>query len=206
VLPGSEALSSRLNPFGGPRRLWADPLYGGGISSKVTGEDVLLTLGEVAIAVAGFSSIVAVFGRRSEREWSGVESFRLSALILNAAGPALLAFLPFALLNLRVSPPVVWGVSSAILLVFIVAETAWVFMRAPAAFRETQETILIWRAIIANSCAGLAAILQICNIAGLWFHQELGPYLAGLLLLLAIAVLQFCFLILSPRSSEPPAT
>ena len=69
----------------------------------MAGEEVLLTLGEVSIAVAGFSSIVAVFGRRTMREWSGVESFRLAMLITNAVGPALLAFLPLALENLHIA-------------------------------------------------------------------------------------------------------
>jgi hypothetical protein len=49
------------------------------------------------------------------------------------------------------------------------------------------------------------AVLQISNIAGVWFDRELGPYLAGLILLLVIALVQFCVLILSPASAEPPA-
>jgi hypothetical protein len=171
----------------------------------MSGEDVLLTLGEVAIAVAGFSSIVAVFGRRSERTWSAVESFRLTTLIMNAVGPALLAFLPFALENLRVSPPFVWGSSSAVLLGFIIMQTAWVFSRGVRAFRQSGEPVRPWIVITMNSCSGLAALLQVLNLAGVWFHQELGPYLAGLVLLLAIAVVQFCVLILSPPADPAAA-
>jgi len=170
------------------------------------GEDVLLTLGEVAITVAGFSSIVAVFGRRSERDWSPVESFRLAALIMNAVGPALLAFLPFALEHLRIPPRFVWGSSSAVLLGFIIAQQAWVFSRGRTAFQQTGEPLRPALVITANSCAGLAALLQCLNLAGVWFHLELGPYLAGLVLLLVIAVVQFCVLILSSTSAEPPTS
>jgi TonB family protein len=49
VLLGSEAVSSRLNFFGGPRRLWAEPLYGmkggrGGLVSKYLFASLALVL------------------------------------------------------------------------------------------------------------------------------------------------------------------
>jgi len=171
----------------------------------MSGEEVLLTLGEVAIAVAGFSSIVAVFGRRTERPWSPVESFRLATLIANAVGPALLAFVPFALLNLHLSPRTVWGLSSAALVAFVVAQTFWVFSKGRQRFSESGEPIRLWVAVSANSLSLIAVVLQILNIIGLWFHRELGPFLMGLLLILCIAVIQFCVLIFSPPSAEPPA-
>jgi len=164
----------------------------------MSGEDVLLTLGEVAIAVAGFSSIVAVFGRRAQGTWSPVESFRLATLIANAVGPALLSFLPFVLENLGLSARAVWASSSSVLLSFVIAQVAWVIAGAPRRFRESGESIRLWVALTANTCCLSAGALQVLNIAGIVFQQELGPYLAGLLLLLAVAILQFCILVFSP--------
>ena len=168
----------------------------------MSGQEVLLALGEVAFTVAGFSSVVAVFGRRSERAWSAVESFRLTALIMNSAGPALLAYLPFVLGNLGVTEPFVWGISSAVLLSLIVAESVWVYRVGSVAFRVSGQPLQPLLVVIANSCSVVAALLQVFNLAGIGFDRELGPYLAGLVLLLVIAVVQFCVLILAPSAAN----
>jgi hypothetical protein len=44
-------------------------------------EDILTTTAEIGIALAGFSGIVAVLGRRAEGAWSGADRVRLAMLL-----------------------------------------------------------------------------------------------------------------------------
>ena len=48
---------------------------------------------------------------------------------------------------------------------------------------------------------GFAIVLQALNATGVLVEQGAGPYVAGLLLLLTIAGLQFAFLVLTPLNS-----
>lgn len=68
---------------------------------------------EVAIALAGFSGIVAAVGRRGAGHWSPVDQLLLR-LLLSAAGAALaFAFLPFLLIDVM-DPSLVWRICSGV--------------------------------------------------------------------------------------------
>lgn len=86
----------------------------------MAGSDVLLTIAEVAIAFAGFGSIVVVFGQRTSGRWSRADLFRLAAMIQASLITLLFAFLPICLSFLGVREPAAW-VAASILLAGVVS-------------------------------------------------------------------------------------
>jgi hypothetical protein len=57
---------------------------------------------QIAVALAGFASLVVVFGRVSAHEWSPIDRFRLRQLLTNSMLP--LAFCMIGLLLLAIRP------------------------------------------------------------------------------------------------------
>jgi hypothetical protein len=57
---------------------------------------------QIAVALAGFASVVVVFGRVSTHEWSPIDKFRLWQLLANSILP--LAFCMIGLLLLAIRP------------------------------------------------------------------------------------------------------
>ena len=83
------------------------------------GVDVLETIAEVSIAFAGFTSVVAVLGRRAGGDWSEVDLFRLSQMLTSSLSALLFAFLPILLVYLGVPTRLSWAASSGFLAVFL---------------------------------------------------------------------------------------
>jgi hypothetical protein len=79
--------------------------------------DALATIAEIAIAVAGFSGVAAVLGRRSQGEWSPLDVFRLRALLLSSFSIVIFCFLPIVLSLTLLSSSSVWALSSGAWLV-----------------------------------------------------------------------------------------
>ena len=73
------------------------------------GGDLLLTIAEVALAFAGFSSIVAVFQHRSQESWTLLQAGRLRQMLVFSLLTMLLAFLPFGLAHWGLAPPLLWS-------------------------------------------------------------------------------------------------
>ena len=57
------------------------PLLNVGAKNWVAASDILMTLAEVSIALAGFGGIVAGLGYRSKDNWSSRDKFRLLVTI-----------------------------------------------------------------------------------------------------------------------------
>src|SRR6266480_3710711 len=89
--------------------------------------EALSTAAQIAVALAGFASVVVVFRRESVHEWSPVDKFRLRLLLTNSILP--LAFCMIGLLSLTIkpAPPGVWrwcsGSALVILLPFTITTT-----------------------------------------------------------------------------------
>ena len=73
----------------------------------------LETIAEVAIALAGFSGIVAVLGQRSSGKWSPTERVRLRLLLEVSLLAVFLSFLPSLMLR-GTSPIAAWRISNGV--------------------------------------------------------------------------------------------
>ena len=72
--------------------------------------DLLLTISEVAVAFAGFASLVSVLGQRSSRDDVRVSSIRMRAMVLYSLLVVAFSLLPFVLNRYGLSEVAVWRV------------------------------------------------------------------------------------------------
>ena len=82
--------------------------------------DYLLTIAELAVALAGFGSLAALIGRRTGIESAAVDAGRLQAMIEHSLATMILALLPVSLARFELPQTVVWGAPSVL---FAIAAT-----------------------------------------------------------------------------------
>ena len=77
---------------------------------------ILLTIAEVAVAFAGFASIVSVLGRRSSDTPEHINALRMRAMILSSLLAVAFSILPFLLHSYGLAGAALWRTSSVFLL------------------------------------------------------------------------------------------
>jgi hypothetical protein len=95
----------------------------------MSADDTLALLAEIAVALAGFSSIVVVFGGRAEGRWSEADLARLSVLVGGSLAVLFFALLPTAIRLLRGGEPMAWAGSSALFATYLIVYNVWVSRR-----------------------------------------------------------------------------
>jgi hypothetical protein len=156
--------------------------------------DVLLTFAEIAVAFAGFSSIVAIFQKSSTVNSRFFDVFRFWVMLEFSLAAVFFSLLPLPLGFLGVPPAAVWSISGSALILFIVAHgvfTAKLIRRGEPAVISSLTRPL---SLVANIAFGLIILSQILNLSGV-LGRSFGPYLAGLFLLLFGAGLNFVRLV-----------
>jgi len=163
---------------------------------------ILLGIASVAATFAGFSGVVAVFGRRAHGEWFLEDRFRLTNMLVTSLGACLFAFLPTVGVLLHLHGPDLWAVSSLLMCAYCVAYIVnlvpnWqhLLLKHPGVL-SPRASVVVWVSSI------LAALLQLLNAVSILFHREPGPYVLGLLFFLIIAGLQFALLVLRPLTAH----
>ena len=162
--------------------------------------DTFETIAEVAIAVAGFASLVLVLTRDSAARISEQDSMRTRILLVFSLSPVLLAFLPITLTAAGLAGPTLWRVASTAML--IAASITWY-----RTYRSIAHVVQLAGGVSSmpdRERAGAAfflptlavlAIIQLLSQAAncLAIPSPPGPflYLVGLLAYLAVAILQF---------------
>ena len=169
--------------------------------------DILLTVAEIAVAFAGFASIVAIFQARWTQDDAPFDLFRFWVMLAFSLAALLFALIPFPLHFLGVAPSEVWRASSLLLACFVVANTLFVgrlYWRGVAAVVTSLNPVI---AVFAYAIYAVILIAQIANAAGLLGGPGFGLYLLGLLLILFSAALNFVRLVWVGRDrlGPPPA-
>jgi hypothetical protein len=154
----------------------------------MTGTDLLQTLAEVGITLAGFTGIVAVLGRRGHGEWEPHEWLRLAMLLTFSFGSVFFAFLPPLLDAYDVPEPRAWSIASAMLAVFLAVVYAAIIGRVVALGELVRDEFPRW----AGAVTGIGTAIVVAVLASNAFGaRAFGPYLVGMLWMLVAAALQF---------------
>ena len=165
--------------------------------------DVLSLLAELATAIAGFSGIVAVFGRRTAGRWRPAESARLVGLLYTSLVAALFSVLPLVLFSVPVSEPMCWRVLSPLLAASLLRPVVSVLRiisqtkTTPIDERESS-LAMSWFLIVGNGSAITVLLVNAIAWSTAW------PYLAGILWALVNAAVLFARLVIIPLSSPTP--
>ena len=154
--------------------------------------DALGTIAEIAIAVAGFSGVAAVLGRRSQGEWTPLDVFRLRALLLSSFSIVVFCFLPIVLDLTALAPSQIWALSSGAWLTWIAFTFALRISQVRRATAGTGDPIERRYAGFLTSI-GLAALLL--HGANLIIFRVEWPYVAAAICLL-IAPFSYFFRLL----------
>ena len=163
------------------------------MTKGVDASNFLIGIAEVGAAFVGFSSIVAIFGRRPDGGWAPTDRIRVRNLVEQALAVAILGFLPLALSRLNISESNTWAISSVVLGAFLSLALALWIIRARVLRKLA--SLRIWMAAVGLVSLGAALFLQVLNVSGWIFDNESGPYITGLLLILFLAGLQFALLV-----------
>jgi hypothetical protein len=172
---------------------------------------VLILLGTAGVAAtfAGFSGVVAVFGRRAQGEWFPEERFRLTNMLVISLGACLFAFVPLIEELFHSAERTLWTTASTLLGAFCVAYFLYALPQRWRLSRSRPGLLPVWASAMFILCLCFAMVLQALNAVAALFERGAGAYVAGLLLLLIAAGLQFAFLVLTPlgpaESGEPAA-
>jgi hypothetical protein len=140
--------------------------------------DTLLTIAELAVALAGFASLVSVIGRRQAGRSRDVDGFRLRSMLENAFRVAALALVPLPFLQIAPSDPTVWRLTSGLYLAVTVIYVPFTIHRArsyPGVFRDR------WLMVSLLSLSSIGTLTNLANVLGLGGSSAFSLYLASLL-------------------------
>jgi hypothetical protein len=154
----------------------------------VTGSDLLQTLAEVGISLAGFTGIVAVLGRRSDGEWAPHEWLRLAMMLNFSFGSVFFAFLPLLFVAVGAREPGAWAASSALLAAFLLVSYGIIVRRVLQLGDVARSEFPRWAGVTVGAGTLVVFGLQTSNALG---PSGFGLYFVGMLWLVAAAALQF---------------
>jgi hypothetical protein len=153
-------------------------------------ESILLSIAEISVAFAGFSGVVAVFGRRSSGKWRRGDILRFWQMIEVSLSMLIFALLPFIFHHTGMTAQRTWPACSAILALILSLQMCRALWRTISA-KRTDPSISILFSLLFQGISLVVVILQIANVMGIMFHQELAPYLIGVFWLLCLACVLF---------------
>lgn len=164
--------------------------------------DILLTLAEVSVAFAGFSGVVAVFGRRDPETWSFADRFRFFSLVQASLSSLLLCIMPFGMLALNISESTVWRSMSALFVLYAIVVVIFSSRRFLATSSSDRGgfTMSVFPVAIAVS-----APLLVASIYNVVVSAAFGPFLAALIFLLILSSFLFARMLVSAFCSGPAA-
>jgi hypothetical protein len=156
--------------------------------------ETLRTIAEVATAFAGFSGVVLVLGRRTEREWSYVETATISLLLFFSLGVVFLALVP---LLVEAAGVPVWRISNGLFGIYHLALIIWV----GKGIRGRTDRLLVprWLAIAALAGGFGTVVFNLLVAAGALQPLSFFAYLVAIVWLLGMAAMMFAALLFESR-------
>ena len=151
-------------------------------------EDALLTIAEIALVFAGFTSLIAVVRGPGRGQWRPIEWIAMWLMVGWSLAALFFSLLPVLLFHYGVSPAVLWATSSGALGLFILGFVSVMLRR----LRKTQAEVMLPRASrVFRVLVPLVFMAQL--LAAVDFLVPRGPatYLLGVVALLAFAVFPF---------------
>jgi hypothetical protein len=122
--------------------------------------EILQTIGGVAVALTGFSGVVAVLGHRGRGDWSSEEVLQLRTLVEPGLVALFGSLLPGVFQLVSQSEALVWRLSNGALALLGLASAAAFFARSRSASTTTGQRVLAVLAILAIG----AHLLFLCSL------------------------------------------
>jgi hypothetical protein len=133
------------------------------------------SLAEFGIALAGFTSIVVVFGR-GDGQLHSLDRFRIRSALVPSLGASFLALVPVGLELTGLSDVAVWRVSSAVLAVAVAVDSTLNYGRMRQLSTESIALLSIRLTLFFYSLRLAAFLVGLLNAAGILFAPQPGAY------------------------------
>jgi hypothetical protein len=164
--------------------------------------ETLRLLVEVGVAVAGFSGVVVVLGRGSERPWSPIERYRLENLLGTSLTVLFLSLVALILLHAGMDPATSWRIGSALWAIVTTFELGVAARRISWAQRDDPDFPHAAWIVAQLGVSGLVVFLSAANVLVI---REFWPFLAALACLFALAGYSFVRLLFIVGRGSPAA-
>jgi len=169
------------------------------VRAPLTQENALIVIAEIAIALAGFSSIVTAVRRDIDRNTS-FAYIRLWRLLETSLASVFFALVPFALHYFDVSDSDVWRGASAGLCLYVLSAQLYMFVRW---WEQWKSPAIPWWFNGPVLVAQLTVVVMLAlNAAALGFDGSFGPYFVALLWYLSLSAMYFGRLLLRHRQGD----
>jgi hypothetical protein len=167
--------------------------------------DILLTIAEVAVAFAGFASLVSILGRGTSADDTRVLSLRMRAMLLTSLLVVGFSLIPVIMDTYGVRPGLTWTVCSVVLLAASLSYYRWLQQGIVTLGRAGLTPSRLQRRVIIPTLLITLAVVSLLLLANVALARP-AVYLTALALLLfqsgfAFSLIVFSFL---PRISDEP--
>jgi hypothetical protein len=147
-------------------------------------------MAEVAVAFAGFASLISVLGRHSSRDDPRVLAVRMRAMILSSLIVVIFSLLPVVLNRYGLDEPTTWHMASILLLAATTAFVAFIARSVQLLLRFALPKPR-WVGYPVFTLLSSAFLLAAANATFISASARSAVYLTSLLLLLLLASLAF---------------
>lgn len=152
--------------------------------------DPFQTLAEFGVAIAGFTSIVVVFGRRGGA-FHPADRYRVFTALVPSLAGAFLALVPVGLGMLTLSPEAVWRISSLVV-VLVVGSYSVVAARGLARLPAEARALFADVIVAVFRCSWIGSLaLAFLNATGLVFAPQPGVYFFVVLVPILLGAISF---------------
>ncbi len=148
--------------------------------------EILLTTAEIAVAFAGFASLVTILGRRSSRVDPRIIAMRFRGMLTNSLLVVAFSMIPLLLFRYGLRETAVWRISSVLLALAGGTNFLALVLHARPLLREAVPISSV-RRVVTFGLIGLAELVLVLNASGVTEPIAGAAYLTGLLLFLSIA-------------------
>ena len=146
--------------------------------------DTLLTIAELAVALAGFASIVSVVGQRGGATRRAADALRIRLMLEVALRNAAFAVMPLPFLAAYPNEPALWRVFSGL---YLMVALVYAYFRLD----DTRRTGPRWSSVSTQVLLALTALVAIANVIGLGGPYTFSLYAANVLGGLAVSGITF---------------
>jgi len=157
---------------------------------------------QIAVAIAGFAGVVAVFRSGSVHDWGQVEKFWLRLLLLNSILPLVFSMVGLLFLALTPLPPAIWRWCSGFAALFLLPYAAMILktllgfapgeLDAAGGGKVTSYSLF---ALLTAVC--LLQLFNAVTLAAFW------PFFGAIAAMLLGSMYQFVRLVLTPQQPTP---
>jgi hypothetical protein len=172
----------------------------GGHRELVQYADLLLTLAEVSVAIAGFSGVVIVLGNRQKSVTRRISAIMTQGMVIGGLQAVVISILPILLSESGLEPQTAWRVACVLFGLIYAAGTAYFFVRT-ARLDDYQRQHTAAGPSLFFLSAG-ASMLLLTAGAGAFGSFASGVYMACLLFHLSVTAFGFLRLLSAQLSDD----